>query len=387
VARNNGRIDVVVTGCGLVSSLGLDVVNSCAAARAGVVRATSMEVYPVKSSADGSVSGAVCHAVPFLTEGFEGEARLTRLMQGGLEDLVKQCPDTPWKTKSTAFYLSLPGAHRLLSGAELVADENIRKKMLEAANGVCGCTADVGRASRLLNQGAEWAGWHGKPNLRWCTESDNTGVAEAIRQASSDLAAGVCDLAIVGGVESLLDEDTLFWLEVTGRLKTPDQACGLQPGEACGFLILENAYSASNRSAGILSRIDAICFAEETKPVFSGELSTGVALAQVVHDAAQSNTNWESSPIWLIHDLNGESYRANEWGNALFRIASRSAAVAEANVWLPAVSFGSTGAATGAVQACVAIHAFQRGNSPQPAVGMIAASDDSMRACEILTLI
>ena len=142
-----------------------------------------------------------------------------RLLQGGLEDLAGQCPDSPWKTKRTAFYLSAPSAHRLSSGAELVADEDDRTKMLEAAKQAGDHATDSERATRLLHQGAQWANWHGQPHLKWCTESGNTGVTEAIDQASKDLRAGICELAVVGGVDSLLDEDTLGWLELTGRLR------------------------------------------------------------------------------------------------------------------------------------------------------------------------
>jgi len=357
VARDNDKLNVVVTGCGLVSALGLDMANACAAARAGITRATSMEVYPVRSSADGSVAGVVCHAVPFLTDGFEGDARLARLIQGALEDLIRQCPDAPWRTRRTAFYLSLPSAHRLLSGAELVADEDARKEMLEAAKEVGERTADLERARRLLNKGAQWAGWAGQPHLKWCTESGNTGVAEAIRQASDDLGAGLYDLAIVGGVDSLLDEDTLTWLERTERLKTPDLASSLQPGEACGFLLLEATSAASSRGARMLVRLDAICFADEPKPLFSGEPSTGVALAEVCKDAISGK---EQRRIWLIHDLNGESYRANEWGTVIFRLASMSPAFTGPQVWFPAIPFGETAAAFGAVSICMLPFSFER---------------------------
>lgn len=375
---------VVLTGCGLVASLGLDAVNACAAARAGIRRAAHCDAYPVRSLADGSVSGVAIHAVPLLTDGFEGEARLIRLLQGGLEDLARQCPDAPWKRKRTAFYLSAPEIHRRLSGAELVADEEARQEMIAEAKAVRIKGADAARSGRLLSEGARWAKWPGRPELKWCTDSGNTGVAEALQRASDDLRGGACELAIVGGVDSLLDEDTLSWLELTGRLKTPNLAAGLQPGEACGFLVLEIAAAASSQPSRALTRLETVCLGTEARPLVSGDPSSGVALAEVVHRAATTTAWGRPPPLWLIHDLNGEAYRAQEWGLALFRLADRSRALAEPTVWYPAASFGDTGAATGAVQACLAFRAFERGYAPAQTAGLVSSAPGSSRGCLVL---
>lgn len=369
---------IAVTGCGLVSSLGLDVANGCAAARAGMSRASAFEVYPVRSSADGEAGGVVCHAVPYLTEGFEGDARLTRLLQGGLEDLLKQCPHAPWNKKRAFFYLSAPPVNRLVGGAELVDDEESRNNMLEAGKEASKPNGDLERAGRFLEASASAARWTGRPEVKWCTQSGHTGVAEAIEQASRDLARGICDIAIVGGVDSLLDEDTLGWLELTGRLKTPDLATGLQPAEACGFLILQTERTATAMGIRIQARLQAVYKAQERNSLFSGEPSTGMALAEVLSQALPDQTSW------LVHDLNGEQYRASEWGNAIFRLAS-SLALQPSAAWLPSTSFGDTGAATGVVQACWAIQALERKYAPAVSVALSATSEDALRTCVVLT--
>ena len=383
MARLNQKINLAVTGCGLVSSLGLDVANVCAAARAGITRAGGMDSYPVRSSADGTVAGVVCHSVPFLTDGFEGEPRLVRLIQGGLEDLIRQCPATPWKARRTLFYLSLPSEHRLVTGAELDGDEDARKEMVEAAKEIRSHTADMVRATRLLRQGAHLAGWPDQPLLKWCTESGNAGVSEAIRQAADDLGAGLCDLAVVGGVDSLLDEDTLAWLDVTARLKTKNTASGLQPGEGCGFLILQTATATSDSKAPILARVIALCVGDESKPLLAGDPSSATGLTAVVTSAIDSVSAEKPFPIWVIHDHNGELYRANEWGITQFHLASMWT-YAQPVVWFPAVSVGDVGAATGAVHACFAMAAFQRGYSPTHFAALITGSETATRTCMIL---
>jgi 3-oxoacyl-[acyl-carrier-protein] synthase-1 len=374
-------MNVVVTGCGLVSSLGLDLVNSCAAARAGIVRSATFEPYPVFFPEDGSSSGAVVHTVPLLTEDFEGEARLIRLVQGGLQDLVRQCPDAPWKNRRCSVYLSVPDVDRLASGSELVAEENTRNEMREAAKQRGAGEAGLERARRLLQDGGRLAGWNGDLLLGGIAESGHTGVAELVSRAEEDLQCGALDLAIVGGVDSLIDEDTLSWLEISCRLKTPDLAQGLQPGEACGFLILETAATAAARNALILARVEAVSIGKESEPLFTGQPGTGQALADVIHRAVLASSLGEQPRPWLVHDLNGESYCANEWGLALFRLAFLSSKFGDPIVWFPMVSFGDTGAATGVIQACVAIRAFARKYAPRSAAGLTSASADASRAC------
>jgi 3-oxoacyl-[acyl-carrier-protein] synthase-1 len=384
-ASFNDNAKVVVTGCGLVCSLGLDVANVCAAARAGIQRATSMDVYPVRSEADGVAAGVVCHAVPFLTDGFEGDSRLARLAQGGLEDLMAQCPDQPWRTRVTAFYLSLPSALRLVRSADLVANEDARKEMLEAEKEAGEPGIDLERARGLLAQGARWAQWLGEPDLKWCTESGNTGVAEAIVRASADLQRSNCDAAIVGGVDSYLDEDTLGWLENTCRLKTPDMASGLPPGEAGGFLLLERAGDATTRGARVLASIDDVLFRDESRKLSAGEPSTGIALAQLIHAVAEKARRENEPELWIIHDMNGEAYRAHEWGIALFRLASMSDGLPRLIPHFPAASMGDVGAATGVAQVCTVINATQRRYSPRHRAVLTAASDGVTRSCVCLS--
>ncbi|MEQ1850442.1 MAG: beta-ketoacyl synthase N-terminal-like domain-containing protein [Chthoniobacteraceae bacterium] len=343
-----------------------------------------MDDYPVRSSADGSVGGVVCHAVPLLTEGFEGEARLLRLVQGGLEDLARQCPDAPWKRGRTSFYLSMPDVNRLTSGAELLFDEEARKE-IQATESTQDPDADPERARQVLKAGAQLAGWHSKPDLKSSTTTGNSGVAEALDRARQDLSRGECEIAIVGGVDSLLDEDTLSWLEATGRLKTPDMASGLQPGEACGFVVLETQDGAAKRNARTLGRLDAVSFGEQTRPIFLGEQPSRAPVVDLLVRASQTTPWGGQSPNWLIHDLSGETYGATEWGNTLFGLATHSVTLADPKVWFSTPSFGYTGAATGAIQLCVAVQAFARSYSPAKSVALISSSDARMRGCVVLS--
>ena len=79
--------DVVITGRGMVSSLGLDFYTSCAAARADITRSKELDYYKFCSLETGLVENAMGHPVSILTDGFEGNIRLVRLFVGALSVL------------------------------------------------------------------------------------------------------------------------------------------------------------------------------------------------------------------------------------------------------------------------------------------------------------
>jgi 3-oxoacyl-(acyl-carrier-protein) synthase len=369
---------IYITGLGMVTSLGHDVITSCAAARAGIVRPSKRDDFPVRSPEDGSVGALVVHAVPMLTEGFEGQARLQRLMTAGLKDLIRQTPHAPWKQGRAAFYLSLPDPRRIYTGFELIPNEEERKEKEKEAREVRAEPLDDSWAHTLLAEAAQLSGWSGKSELRFIATSGNTGVAQALEKAIVDLDAGKIDVAIVGGVDSLLDEEILVWLESTLRLKTPDMPTGLQPGEAAAFFTVETARQGGLETKA-LGRIQAVYMGMEPSSLFSGEPPVGEGLAMLMDKTAQSAGIDKSETPWFIADQNGESYRAMEWGHALVRLIHDWPGLDNAVLWYPAMSFGDTGAANGVVAICIAVRAFERGYAPAYSVNVIASSETAYR--------
>jgi len=368
--------DVVITGIGLVTSLGLDVTTSCAAARAGIVRAAPLDFYPVRSPDDGSVSGVTAHAVSGVTEGFEGEARLVRLAAAALADLQRQSPEAPWKRGRNGFYVSIPDPDRGRIGRDSPTELEKRKNENR--------TSDEARARRLLGSAARLGGWRQSIEIRKTATTGSTGVAEATHAAVHDLVEDKIDLAIVAGIESYLDENTLGWLESMERLKSPETPSGLQPGEAAGLFVLETRRSAEIRRAQIFCSIVAVDLAQEMKPLSSGENSTGKGLAVVLESASKIGEWTAATPAWVISDHNGESYRGLEWGNALFRLASRVGGSQPMEVWYPAASFGELGSAFGVAAGSLALRAFARRYAPSNTAALISSSDLTARAVMVL---
>ena len=358
----NGTQSIALTGSSLVCSLGLDAAGACAAMRAGIVRPTVIDTFVVGTLDD--PVGATVHAVPVITHGFEGEARVLRLLQAALEGL-QAGPDAPWGTARAAFYLSVPHPDRQHTGFDLIADEDLREQELgrwREAQAERLEPAHWGHhTASLLRRATELAGWAHPVRLRAFTMNGNTGVAEMIDAASADLAAGAVDLAVVGGVDSLVDTTSLRWLEQRGRLKGPATSAGLAPGEASGFLLMETLFRAQSREAPILAILESTVIGREPHPHLGADVSLGQGLAEVLARTA-TVAGWSpEAPPWLIVDQNGETYRAHEWGCALTRLVQDHPAFQVPVLWYPVVSVGDTGAAAGVVQVNMALQAIRPG--------------------------
>jgi 3-oxoacyl-[acyl-carrier-protein] synthase-1 len=368
---------IVVTGRGMATSLG-GAVSACAAARAGLALPAPLGVR-MRSPEDGSVDEVKGHPAGELTRGFEGFARLLRLATLGLGDLLEQTKDGPWQLTRVGAYLSLPDPYRLHTGLDCIADEETRAARSRAAREA----RSEGRpdvSAKLLDAAAQLAGWTGAPALRFCATSGHTGFAEAVQRAVEDLQHGRVSAAVVGGVDSLVEEETVMWLHGTGRLKRLGVPVGLLPGEASAFVLLETARAARGRGARPLAAVHAACFEDEEAPLLSGAPARAGGLSRVLAGIAGAAGFAGAGPVWVVSDCNGENYRAAEWGLALSRLAGRFPALASPVVWYPAMSFGDVGAASGAVSLCLAVHAFLRGGAPAPAVTLVSSADGARRA-------
>jgi 3-oxoacyl-[acyl-carrier-protein] synthase-1 len=353
--------------------------------RAGLVRTTQIDTFVVGTL--GHSGGATVHEAPLITHGFEGDARVLRLLQAAFEGLQSQS-EALSKTARTGFYVSLPHADRQHTGFELIVDENLRRQEIARWKEILATREspdDRGRAKSLLERASVLAGWEHPVELRAFSMTGNTGVAELIEVAARDLSAGAVELAIVGGVDSLIDSSSLRWLEQRGRLKSSARSAGLAPGEAAGFLLMQTVSRALSRGAEIRSVLQSTILDREQNSHLAGKNSLGESLALVLARTAPL-TDWSpETPPWLIVDQNGERYRAQEWGCALTRLVGDHPGFHDPVVWYPVVSVGDTGAAAGVVQASMALHAFQRGCAPAHQVVMLAGADAGERSATLLS--
>ena len=361
-----GQYDrLAFTGMGMVASLGLDVVTNCAAARAGLLRPREIEDFPIQSLQDGLVSGLIAHEASQATRGFEGFARLVRLMHFGLRDLLRQIGPNYWQGRRGGFYLSLPSPIRIYEGVEWIHDEGARSIRMAQRREAEGSTQRADDLARLLlARAGSLAGWTGDLPLRFATNMGRTGVVASLQKAAEDLRSNVVDVAVVGAVDTLLEEDVLVWLAETMRLKTANSPVGLQPGEGAAFLSLELEGVARRHSLKTLGVLEALSTGQESRPWVSGEMPIGDGLTQAISEASGPTLGGEAP--WLVADHSGESYSALDWGHATAKLRAKSPEFGKMNVWYPAISFGDTDSAFGAIAICMVLRAFHRAYAPSP---------------------
>ena len=366
----------------MVSSLGHDVITSCATARSGITRPSGFEEFVVADSREVVPDALTVHAVDTLTYGFSGKARLLRLIEAGLRDCLKQCPDKPWLQARTTFYISLPSWVRPYTGAPLIADEE-RRTMFEEQASEAPRGDDLALAKKLVLQAADLSEWGNTPEVSCVFVSGTTGTAEAVDQASKDLKSGSTELAVIVAVDSWIDVPLASWLKETGRLKTPDLPVGLQLGEACVVLIIEQERRSQHRNATVLGKLVQVVFDQEERFLLTGQVPVGRVPANLLN-SLHNTAGWGESSPWIISDHNGETYRATEWANTLYHLSRLSDVYRNSNIWLPALAFGDTGSASGAVALCMALRAFDRGYAPHPIAVVASSSDGPLRSAMVV---
>lgn len=210
----------------------------------------------------------------------------------------------------------------------------------------------------------------------------HAGALEAVHVAAQLVSTTTHQACLVGGAESWLDPRTLAWLSSRRRLAVADARSAFFPGEgACFALVVSHA---ARRSLGVpsLAAIRSSGVATERCSLQSGLDNLGLGLTAAVRDACAGLGGSAGLVDDIYCDLNGESYRAQEWGLAILRthpwLRDPAGHIAPADRW------GDLGAATGTALSMLPIEAWQRGYDRGPLVLLFAGSDSGRRAAVVL---
>jgi 3-oxoacyl-[acyl-carrier-protein] synthase I len=351
----------VLAGAGMVCSLGLDARTALAAARAQVSRAKVQQHFRMRSEVEGVEEPVVGHSVDLLTAGFERNARVQRLAQAALEQVLAATSTHPAWQLRLGLFAALPQGPAAGRAAEDADDDDPPPP------------SRADKARWCLQSALLAARWPHKPGtVQVSPESGPVAGLAAMAAAADAIAQGRLDAAVVLAADTLLDEDTLKQLHAAGRLKCDGAPAGLQPGEAAVALLLASGPAADTRH----TRCVGLGFDEETAEVAGGEALSRVMAAVGAH----RNTG----RAWVLSDHNGEHARAHDWGSAWARLRGLDAAYADADVWYPALSFGCIGAVAGLAAAAMAQRAHERGYAPSSASIVSCADDGAARAALLL---
>ncbi|WP_426756609.1 hypothetical protein [Myxococcus sp. Y35] len=340
-----GDVLGVITATGAVTSVGRGAAASCAAIRAGISRPRRVSHFQVLEPETQVPQPLTAHPIHGYTDGFVGMGRWLRLARGCLGELLE------------APGLARPSDARFWGRTALMmvtpsGDDGVFE--LEGDDGLDGiregCLRPLRDALGLALPDA---------NVR-VVDLGPAGTTAAVQQAASELWPAGFERVLVLAVDSLLDPEALRMLDEEGRLKAGDKPVGLMPGEAGVCFLLEPEGVARQRGAAPLALVTGAATALERHHLYAGQTSQGEGLAACIREVLARGPRPARFDGDLYADLNGEEWRAREWGTALVRL---SEALDAPNVHLPCVSVGDIGAASGALGVCLSVHAFSRGHS------------------------
>lgn len=351
-------MSVAITSLGMVSSLGHDVVTSCAAIRAGLSRPREITYFALLDVESQETTPLTGHPIHGLAEGFNIVGFWVRVGVACLRNLIAygNLPD-----RSNRGFWSTTG---LLGVTPRIDDSRFR--------GDETCTPEFIKNAYLLRL-LEGLGYPLSPEYVEAVCVGHAGTLVAVERARSMIEEGQVERVILLAVDSYLDPMTLDWLAENERLKTDGAPAGITPGEAGACFLVESADSLRGRGARPQAYIHSPALDVEENHFHSDKTSQGVALARVISEGLSRNGLALPYSGTLISDFNGEHWRGLELGSA--RIRLRGKLGDDIRLSFPSESLGEVGAASGAVGVCLAVRSLVRGHAGCETVLVTSSSD------------
>ncbi len=340
-------VSVVVVGVGARTAVGMTGPATAAAVRAGLA-GFAQHPYAV----DTAGRPMVVAFAPYLDIELGGAERLSELAAPSAEEAIAGLARASGGKPTVPIFMGLPpprpGRAKDLRG---VVDR---------------VTAVVAAAGLRPGEGA-------------AIEAGHAAGAMALQAAWEATRSGAAEFALAGGVDSYVEPETLEWLEANGQLHSagPDNnAYGFIPGEAAAFILLGSAAAATRVDLSASLEILTTRSAKETRLIKTETVCLGEGLTALFR-ALAAELPRGAKIDHLYCDMNGEPYRADEFGFATIRAGGlfkdASAFTAPADCW------GDVGAASGPLQLILAEAAARKGYAPGPLAGAFTSSESGER--------
>ena len=189
-------------------------------------------------------------------------------------------------------------------------------------------------------------------------------------------------VAIVGGADSYHDPETLAWLQENRQWLGEDSRSAFAPGEGAAFVALMRAEEARRLEVRDGPPVLGVGVTSEARSIKSDDTCLGEGLTAAVGRAIASLQPGKEIVDDIHCDINGERYRAEEWGFVALRLGS---AFRDATVYKsPVQGCGDLGAATGAVNLIRCAQAWRRGYAKGPRALAWGSSEGGLRAAILL---
>lgn len=209
-------------------------------------------------------------------------------------------------------------------------------------------------------------------------ESGHAAGTMAIERAWQAVQSGASEFALAGGVDSYIDPETLEWLEENDQVHSAgpeNNAYGFIPGEAAGFVFLTTTATARRYQLSATLELMSVAIARETNLIKTDSVCTGEGMLAMFRALAGEPPSVKVDHLYC--DMNGEPYRADEFGFASIRSAELfrqpDAFTAPADCW------GDVGAASGPLLLMLAEAATKKRYAPGPVLAAFTSSESGER--------
>ena len=337
----------------MLTPVGLTYAQSCAAIRAGLNGFCSYPNYetllPEPALSDAAL--AIVAAIPTLAFDLSAQERLMALAIAPMAELIETAGlgRRDFSQTAIAFCLS-PANPEFAINDKLFGDEFLNR---------------LGLVSCLGHK---------------CYKQAHASAMYALRDLNRLIASEKAAYGLLVGADSYIDYASLVDLDQQYRLKSERNRDGFIPGESSVSLVLESESHAQARGATVLGYIDSIGIGVEKNTLAGDRVSSCQGLGDAVEMSHSANIK---AYDWVICDLNGESYRSQEWGMFSIRCSDYFPDVSA--LWHPASSVGDVGAASGAMSIATALHAFEKDYAPSKEAFVWGASDNGERGVCVIS--
>jgi 3-oxoacyl-[acyl-carrier-protein] synthase-1 len=338
-----------VIGAGARTAIGLTAAGSATAFRAGIAGMTEHPKFTDKMT-----QPMIVAAAPYLDPELCGAERLVALALPAAREAAAALPDRAAYPGPLRVVVGLPEPRPGLPGD---LDQVLKSELASAFS-------DRGPVRVETIAGGHAAG------------------LMALERGLGLLRGQECSVCLVGGVDSYLEKKTLVWLDYKGRLHSDHTTWGFCPGEAAGFVLLVRESGTQRRPEKGTVQVLAAATHQEDKRIYTDSVCTGLGLSAAFRDALAPLAGTEKKVGRIICDMNGEPYRADEFGFTKVRMSQ----LFEPGVKMdhPADCWGDVGAASGPLFVILADAAARKKNSAPVFTLVWASSEAGRRSAALL---
>ncbi len=206
----------------------------------------------------------------------------------------------------------------------------------------------------------------------------------AMEEACRMIQSGHTEFCLAGGVDSYIEADTLEWLDTEEQLMSAENRSGFPPGEAACFCLLTSTKLACRLNLDIMGWIVAVATTQEENSIKTETVCIGKGLSDVITQVTSALKLPDEKINTIYCDMNGERYRTEEF--AFTALRTQSAFVDVHDTVHPADCWGDVGAASGPLFTCIAISSGLRGYAKGPRALIWTSSEGGQRSAALLYL-